>query len=222
MTTRSAVLALALVLGLGLAAPAAARANTIGPTNCLTCYGNSYTLTYFQTGSTQYTINLIIDASGYDAGVNSAYLMSIAPGIPGWTMPASLLSAPGGTGDWSAVQAGGINASGCDGSGSPFFCNSALSQGTFNEVGTTTPLDFSWSITDASLPTGAGGVSLKAYYADSSGNKVGPLLSEDMTLTMVPEPATWWLLGTGLLLLGCLWRRQRRVPLGTRPAASAA
>ena len=210
-TYRLALIACGLSLAFG--APIAAHANTIGPNNCSTCYGNSYTMTYFQTatqtGTDQYTINLIIDASGFSGGMNSAYLMAISPNIPGWTAPVVLTEAPGGTGDWSTVAPGGINAGGCDSHGSPDFCNGALSQGSFNEVGTNTPLEFQWTLVDQSLPTGTDGVGLKAQYTDSSGNKVGPLLSEDMTLTptTVPEPATLWLFGSGLIGLGWLTRR---------------
>jgi hypothetical protein len=191
-----------------------AFADSIGP-DCGSgnCLGNIYTLTYSQNSSQQgtnkYTITLTINTSGFVDGTDSGYLMAVSPNITGWTN-AVLDSAPGGTSDWSAAMAGGLDSSGCNGHGTPFFCNGALSQGTFNEVGSSTPLVFTWTIADSNLPTGTDAAAIKALFEDGSGNNLG-ITSADLTLQQaptVPEPASVLLLGSGLLAVFALVRRR--------------
>jgi hypothetical protein len=79
----------------------------------------------------------------------------------------------GGRSDWSAVIAGGLNSSGCDGHGTLFFCNDTLSQGAFNEVGSPTLLEFVWTITHSALPTGTDQAAIKVLFDDSSGKNLG-------------------------------------------------
>jgi predicted amidohydrolase len=50
--------------------------------------------------------------------------------------------------------------------------------------------------------------SVKARYVDDDGVKVGALVSEDITLTIVPEPTTALLLALGGSILAA--RRSRR------------
>jgi hypothetical protein len=69
---------------------------------------------------------------------------------------------------------------------------------------------YSW-IFDVTIPTGtlftaADAASIKAQYTDSSGNKVGSLVSEDITLEVIPEPSTLFLVTCGLAFLA---RRHR-------------
>ena len=49
---------------------------------------------------------------------------------------------------------------------------------------------------------------IKAQYTDASGNKIGDLVSEDLTLQLVPEPTTLLLVGSVLAGLG-IWTRKR-------------
>ena len=203
-------------IAITLLAGTAAWADSIGPTcGSGECLGNIYTLNYSQTsaqmGTNNYTITLTIDSSTFDDGTDSGFLMAVSPNITGWSN-AALMSAPGGTGDWSAVMAGGLNSSGCDGHGAPFFCNDALSQGTFNEVGSTTPLQFVWTITDSSLPTGTDKAAIKALFDDASGKNLG-ITSADITLQplsspAVPEPSSLLLLGSGLMVAAVFLRRR--------------
>jgi len=190
----------------------AAFADSIGPScGAGNCLGNVYTLDYSQTsaqkGTDNYTITLTINSSGFVDGTDSGFLMAVSPKIMGWG-GAALVSAPGSTGDWSAVMSGGLGSSGCNGMNTPFFCNSALSQGSFNEVASTTPLVFVWTITDSSLPTGVNQASIKALFENSSGASLGvtgaPITLQ--ALPSVPEPSSLLLLSSGLVAVFAILR----------------
>jgi hypothetical protein len=199
-----------LLLTLG-ATPAAA--DSIGP-DCDTCQGSIYTLTYdpIAVSLNTYEFTYTIDTSGYTGG--GSYLDNVALKIASSIVSAILVSAPGGTGNWFLVL-GGLNANGCDGSGSGWDCAQAYSLGSFNVVpGPTYSWVFDINVGGSSLLTAENAASIKARYVDSNGRKVGALLSENITLQTptnpIPEPASIALFGSGLAALAGMIRRRRK------------
>jgi hypothetical protein len=188
-----------------------AGATPIGP-SCGTCQGSIYELTYSgspiaSTPMTQtFAITLSIDPTGYIGG--GTFINAVAPKVSDTVNAVTLASAPGVLANWTTVM-GGINAGGCSGSGSGFVCA---------KENTTPPTDapvpfagtYTW-VFDVTIPTGTlftapNASSIKVQYTDGSGNKVGALVSEDLTLEVIPEPSTLLLVTAGLALLA---RRHR-------------
>lgn len=191
--------------GLGLGVAFAASAASIGP-SCGTCQGSIYsiqttTLTPVATTATTETwdVAYTVDTSGYNGG--GTHLNQVALKVSSSIVSGALLSAPGGVVDWNVIM-GGINASGCSMAGSGFDCASATSVGVSPVVpGGTYTWVFQLVLPTGGLLTGANQASVKARYVDNGGNKVGALLSEDITLSVVPEPGSLVLLGAAVALL---------------------
>jgi hypothetical protein len=196
---------LLLLLTLG-ATPAAA--DSIGP-DCGSCQGSIYTLTFdpVPVALNTYEFTYTIDTAGYNGG--GSYLDDVALKIASKIVSAVLVSAPGGISNWF-LTLGGLNANGCDGSGSGYDCADATSLGTFNAVpGPTYTWVFDINVDSHPLLTGANAATIKARYVDGSDNKVGDLVSENITLQPVPEPASIALFGSGLVALAGMIRRRR-------------
>jgi hypothetical protein len=128
-----------------------ARATSIGPI-CTTCNGGIYTLSSDgkDIGGSDvtdtYQVTLTVNTAGIPAYLSSVdghggayYIDSVAVKISNSAIEALLLSAPDGTSNWEIVS-GGINANGCDGSGSGFEC----ADWVFSSLGT--PVD---TVTDS-------------------------------------------------------------------------
>jgi PEP-CTERM motif-containing protein len=218
MVLRYLCTAAALLL-LSVAMPAGATPIGPPPLSCAsnTCQGSIYELTYSgspipppslaSTATTQtFEITLTINPTAYNGG--GAFINAVAPKVSSMVDAVTLVSAPGGSGNWATMM-GGINAGGCSGSGSGFVCAKDRTPpqdapvpfaGTYSWV-------FDLTIPTGTLLTGANAASVKVQYTDSSGNKVGALVSEPITLEVIPEPSTLLLVAGGLAFLarrGCM------------------
>jgi len=187
-----------------LAPVGAATADPIGPEDCSTCQGGIYELLYDPTpvaanGITTYEITLRIDTSGYTGdGVRIGDVaFKVSPSLDAVT----LVDAPGGIGEWSEIL-GGINASGCQANANNgFACTSSLSDAV-----ATVPGSYEWVFhvgvpTPQDLFTEVWQASIKARFLDENGEKTGDLVSENITLQVIPEPSTALLLCVGLAAL---------------------
>jgi hypothetical protein len=158
------------------------------------------------TATTQtYEIGYTIDTSGFigpNTGINY-FISSLALQVTSQLISASLVSAPTNTGTWT-LSSGGLNNSGCDGSGNGWLCL----EGGQAKAPNSSPYTWDFSIT---VPTGSllSVGTVKANYGPSN----GVITSEQVAL---PEGlvAELPLFITGLVLW--LWWCKRREPSSSR------
>jgi hypothetical protein len=204
--------------GLGVMADPS-LANSIGGTgsSCATCQGSTYTLQYAlestSGGNSTYDITYTIDTSTYIGsggakGTNlSSAAVKVAPAADIALGTTTLDSTPGGT--WNVID-GGLNNSGCkaDPNGDGFECAQASPLvNTFDMVGGTLVWIFDITVPTGDLLTNAFQASIKAEYVDPMGNKVGGMVTENITLSPgppppppVPEPMSLLLFGSGVAM----------------------
>lgn len=139
--------------------------------------------------------------------MNAKYLDAISfKGLGADPMTAALA----GGGAATAAVDGGLNANGCNGSGTGYVCFDFPSN--YDRTGLT-------NLTFDLVTTGAfdltGNPHLKLLWLDANGKKAGSLYSQDIpfshTTSVVPEPATWALMIGGFGLAGATLRRRREV-----------
>jgi len=179
-----------------------------------TFQGSIWSLTYSgsplpdaDTTHETYEITLGVDTSGYTGG--GSFLDQIALKVSNSLSGASLVAAPGGIASWTLVP-GGINASGCSGSGGGFECADSVILGN-TAVGGIYSWVFDLTMDNGALFTGLNQASVKGRFVDALGNKIGDLVSENITLTSpVPEPEIYAMMGVGLALMGWVGRRRKQ------------
>ncbi len=183
----------------------------------LTYDGAVYTLTDTQLGTNHYQFTLTVNDSGIND--NAAYLNSLAFsfGTNIWNSNTnsfitgdsfSLVSAAGGAANWNTLL-GGLNATGCNGSGVPWVCiqfNNGYNGYGYGITPYSSHSNDKYVFDFTGVPLTSSGLDLKANYVDANGNKVGCLISAYISpvspVSPVPEPRGYAMLLVGLGLIG--------------------
>ena len=207
---RKLLVLVVVTLGFGFLGASPSQATPIGP-SCGTCQGSIYEISstgvplpdidpLHETFRITYTIN----TTGYNGG--GTKLNAVALKVSSMLVGMVLVDAPDGVGGWTTWM-GGLNANGCSGSGSGFDCAYAGLYALTVPDGTASWV-FDLTMDNGALFTALDSSSIKARYTNDAGVKVGALVSENITLTIVPEPSTGLLVALGGSILAA--RRSRR------------
>lgn len=198
-------------LALAGLALATGSAFAVLPPTSLNYNGAVYTMTDTQIAANKYIFTLNIDLTNYTAG--GSYLNSLAFQVNGNSSftKFSLLSTPDALSNWNTVS-GGLNASGCSGTGAPWMCitNTSNSGKGYSITPLSSHASDKYVFEFDGVTLTSAGVELKANYVDSYGNKVGSLISAPITpVSAVPEPQTYAMMLAGLCLIGFIVYRRK-------------
>ena len=172
-----------------------AQASIITLSGCPSCNGGAYTLSYDGSALADsdplhqtYRITLRIDTAGVAAVVPGAVALDAAAiKVSPSVHTAALYAAPGGVGHWS-LRAGGASGQGCSGQGSGFQCADWAAGGQGAALGGVLDFVFDLTVDNDGLFTAIDGAHVKARFVDSRGQKVGAVVSEDITLGRFQPP----------------------------------
>lgn len=193
------------------------------------CDGNLYAVWVFSQTATSYVLDVGVEVTNNyltangGPGSTSDFIngLAIIPDNSSSYTAASLTGHPAGT--WN-LQNGGLNASGCSGSGAPYICAGATGMGsnlfTYSS-GTYIPKTLIFQFTITGTPPSLGDTAhIKYHYINNLGTNVGSLGSFDVAIQCiggngcptdpssgVPEPVTSALVGSGLVGLYFIRRR---------------
>lgn len=189
-------------------------ADTVTDTSLNVTY--TATSTFTPVTDNTYDVFLTIDATGFSAGTGFLDAVSLAfkTGSDVATS-VSLVQAPGGTVAWNSEQVGGLDSSGCNGNGgaSGAVCfQNAGSAGTSVPASGNYTFEFAVTLPNSDALTAASDI--KAAYntlQNNQGKNLGltsmGITIQPSTTSSVPEPASFLLLGSGLLGVALLRKR---------------
>jgi hypothetical protein len=194
MELKKLISAVALALGVMSAMPASANTLTV----------DNVTFDIWDSGASTFSVEITNALNGTGGWADATQIEALAFNNLGVT-GIDYSSGPKGA-DWD-ITPGGLDASGCNGSGN-FVCFGGTPIALTNDM--TWVFSYTGGTLDLGLPSGNNdglfGPHLKVTFLNDDGEKVGTLLSQTVP---VPEPETYAMMLAGLGLMGFVARRRR-------------